>query len=79
MPRRRAISICASTRSCSTAHNRRWPATWYFQMNASPALRAQLSRRLRQRTPPEWREFTTLWMALNALYGGEPDERERAR
>lgn len=50
-----------------------------LQMNSSPALRAQLSRRLRQRSPLEWREFIALWMALNALYGGEPDERERAR
>ncbi len=29
--------------------------------------------------PPEWREFVTLWVAYNALYGGELDQRERAR
>ena len=46
---------------------------------SSDALRAQLSRRLRVAAPPEWQDFTSLWMAFNALYGGEPDERERAR
>ena len=45
---------------------------------SSDALRAQLSRRIRVAAPPEWREFASLWMAFNALYGGEPDERERA-
>ena len=48
-------------------------------MEGSLALRAQLSRRLREHSPPEWGEFTNLWIALNALYGGEADARERAR
>jgi hypothetical protein len=49
-------------------------------MNA-PAneLRAQLAFRIRTAPPPEWAEFSTLWMAFNALYGGEPDRRERSR
>src|SRR5689334_5754961 len=42
-------------------------------------LRADLSHRLRKRMPREWSAFTNLWIAFNALYGGEPDERERAR
>jgi hypothetical protein len=29
--------------------------------------------------PPDWRDFLNLWIAFNALYGGERDERERAR
>lgn len=43
------------------------------------ALRAQLAFRIRTAAPAEWREFTHLWMAFNAIYGGEPDSRERAR
>ena len=43
------------------------------------ALRAQLSRRIRGATPKEWSRFSTLWMAFNAIYGGEPDARERSR
>ena len=46
-------------------------------MPPSPRLRAELSRRLRRNTPAHWTEFTALWMAFNALYGGEPDESER--
>lgn len=42
-------------------------------------LRAQLSARLRRGVPPAWSEFATLWMAFNALYGGQPDARERSR
>jgi hypothetical protein len=48
-------------------------------MEGSLALRAQLSRRIRVYSPPEWSEFTSLWIALNTLYGGEADARERAR
>ena len=48
-------------------------------MAPSLALRAELSRRLRGPLPPHWSEFTNLWMAFNAIYGGEPDDRERAR
>ncbi len=29
--------------------------------------------------PPEWGDFLNLWVAFNALYGGELDVRERAR
>lgn len=46
-------------------------------MNA--ALRAQLARRIRVASPTDWAEFTQLWIAFNAIYGGEPDSRERAR
>ena len=42
-------------------------------------LRAELSYRIRTASPQIWNEFSQLWMAFNALYGGEPDERERAR
>ena len=45
----------------------------------SPLLRMQLSQRLRMRAPAEWEEFSRLWMAFNAMYGGEPDLRERSR
>lgn len=48
-------------------------------MAQSAALRAQLSRRLRGQFPPEWTRFTQLWLAFNAVYGGEPDPKERAR
>jgi hypothetical protein len=43
------------------------------------ALRAQLAFRIRTASPREWRDFTNLWMAFNAIYGGEPDRRERSR
>ena len=46
-------------------------------MNA--ALRAQLARRIRVASPADWAELTQLWIAFNAIYGGEPDSRERAR
>ena len=46
---------------------------------ASAALRAELSHRIRTAAPAEWNEFSKLWMAFNAIYGGEPDQRERAR
>jgi hypothetical protein len=46
---------------------------------ASAALRAELSRRLRTVAPEDWQEFSALWMAFNAIYGGEPDQRERGR
>jgi len=45
----------------------------------SAALRAHLSFRIRTVAPKDWSEFSQLWMAFNALYGGEPDRRERAR
>ena len=45
----------------------------------SAALRAELSYRIRTEAPTEWTEFSNLWMAFNAIYGGEPDQRERAR
>jgi hypothetical protein len=48
-------------------------------MTPSPALRTLLSRRIRQRMPESWSRFTQLWLAFNAIYGGEPDLRERAR
>ena len=45
----------------------------------SDHLRAQLSWRIRSASPQEWREFGSLWMAFNAIYGGEPDRKERSR
>ena|GEM_PF-1780487 len=45
----------------------------------SSALRAALARRIRTRAPREWQEFSNLWMAFNAIYGGEPDRKERSR
>jgi hypothetical protein len=46
---------------------------------ASAALLAQLSKRIRTVSPADWAEFGNIWMAFNAIYGGEPDQRERAR
>ena len=46
-------------------------------MNA--ALRAQLAYRIRVASPADWAEFSQLWIAFNAIYGGEPDARERSR
>lgn len=46
---------------------------------ASPLLRAQLSWRLRTVSPRDWKEFGSLWMAFNSIYGGEPDRKERSR
>lgn len=48
-------------------------------MSTNTALRAQLARRIRTASPADWREFSQLWMAFNAVYGGEPDKRERSR
>lgn len=45
----------------------------------SAALRAELALRIRTASPVEWSEFSGLWMAFNAIYGGEPDRRERSR
>lgn len=45
----------------------------------SAELRTQLSFRIRTVAPQDWSAFSQLWMAFNALYGGEPDRRERAR
>jgi hypothetical protein len=35
--------------------------------------------RIRMGTPREWNEFSQLWMAFNAMYGGEVDRKERSR
>lgn len=43
------------------------------------ALRAELSFRIRMGAPPEWPEFSNLWIAFNAMYGGELGRKERAR
>lgn len=43
------------------------------------ALRAELAFRIRTGAPAEWNEFSNLWMAFNAIYGGEPDAKERSR
>ena len=49
-------------------------------MSTSPnRLLAELSYRIRTGAPDEWREFATHWSAFNAVYGGEPDKKERAR
>lgn len=45
----------------------------------SNRLLAELSYHIRTGATPEWREFGTLWSAFNAVYGGEPDKKERAR
>ena len=46
---------------------------------ASTALRAELSFRIRTASLNDWNQFSQLWMAFNAIYGGEPDNRERSR
>lgn len=45
----------------------------------SPTLQAELSYRIRTAAPKEWNAFAALWMAFNSIYGGEADQRERAR
>lgn len=45
----------------------------------SSVLRAKLAYRIRTGAPNDWKEFSNLWMAFNAIYGGEPDRKERAR
>lgn len=45
----------------------------------SPMLRVQLAWRIRTASPRDWREFSSLWMAFNSIYGGEPDRKERSR
>lgn len=42
-------------------------------------LRAELAFRIRTAAPADWLEFSNLWMAFNAIYGGEPDRKERSR
>ena len=42
-------------------------------------LRAELAIRIRTAAPADWHEFSNLWMAFNAIYGGEPDRKERSR
>jgi hypothetical protein len=46
---------------------------------ASAQLRAELSFRIRMGAPRDWGKFSELWMAFNAMYGGETDARERSR
>jgi len=48
-------------------------------MPGSDALRAELAFRIRALAPAKWNEFSTFWMAFNAIYGGEPDRKERSR
>lgn len=45
----------------------------------SNILRAELAYRIRTAAPVDWNEFSNLWMAFNAIYGGEPDRKERSR
>jgi hypothetical protein len=45
----------------------------------SARLRAELSFRIRMGAPHDWGKFSELWMAFNAMYGGETDTRERSR
>lgn len=45
----------------------------------SNILRAELAYRIRTAAPADWNEFSNLWMAFNAIYGGEPDRKERSR
>ncbi len=45
----------------------------------SQALRAELAFHIRTAAPADWQRFSNLWMAFNAIYGGEPDPRERSR
>ncbi len=45
----------------------------------SNILRAELAYRIRTAAPADWKEFSNLWMAFNAIYGGEPDRKERSR
>lgn len=49
-----------------------------MNMQSRP-LRAELAFRIRTAAPADWSEFSNLWMAFNAIYGGEPDHRERSR
>lgn len=39
----------------------------------SNILRAELAYRIRTAAPADWNEFSNLWMAFNAIYGGEPE------
>lgn len=48
-------------------------------VTTSAQLRADLSRRIRMGAPRDWGEFSELWMAFNAMYGGETDALERSR
>lgn len=45
----------------------------------SQILRAQLAARIRTSSPADWKEFSSHWSAFNAIYGGEPDRKERSR
>jgi hypothetical protein len=45
----------------------------------SNRLLAELSYHIRTGASKEWREFGVLWSAFNAVYGGEPDPKERTR
>ncbi|MCW7536738.1 hypothetical protein OOT46_02570 [Aquabacterium sp. A7-Y] len=48
-------------------------------LKAHLAFKAEMARRIRTQSPAEWNIFSQLWMAFNAIYGGEPDLKERAR
>lgn len=48
-------------------------------MQHYPRLRQQLARRIRAGVPAEWHHFARLWLAFNAIYGGEADKTERRR
>jgi hypothetical protein len=41
------------------------------------SLRSQLSKRLRLGAPAAWGEFSRVWMAFNAIYGGDAGGVER--
>lgn len=45
----------------------------------SNKLLAELSYHIRIGATPAWKEFGVLWSAFNAIYGGEPNSKERAR
>lgn len=45
----------------------------------SEFLRAELAFRIRTVAPADWQEFSNLWMVFNAIYGGQPDKKERSR
>lgn len=48
-------------------------------MSLNTTLRAQLAHRIRVASPADWKEFSQIWIAFNAIYGGESGSRERSR
>jgi len=48
-------------------------------MVGSAALRAELSYSIRMLAPAEWNEFSNLWIAFNAIYGGNRTRRNALR